>query len=210
MKTDVMTISSDLQGKDEILKAAERFTAYNDIKGKSSLHIRLLTEEAMSMINGIMDNFKADLWLESEKTGKGLLCRICIKAEKAVNIRQEKQILSVSTTGENESAKGILGKIREMFRVSIQNSADGVYAGSSPVTEGWYSTGLSTSGMQSGAAMAASMWSLMAYRNNLPADTSNEDWDELEKSIIAKLADDVKVWLKSESTEIVIEKLVEC
>ena len=208
MKTEVMIITDDLQGKDDILKAAEKFSQYNDIKDKSALHIRLLTEEAVSMVNGIMENFKAKLWLESEKTDKGLLCRICITAEKAVNSKQEEQILSVATTGENESARGILGKIREMFRLSVQQSTEGVYQGTDLRADGWYSMGMCSSGMQSGAAMAASMWSLTAYRSNLPADSVNEKWDELEKSIIAKVADDVKVWLKSESTEIVIEKLI--
>ena len=208
MKTEVMIITDDLQGKDDILKAADKFSQYNDIKDKSALHIRLLTEEAVSMVNGIMENFKAKLWLESEKTDKGLLCRICVTAEKAVNSKQEEQILSVATTGENESARGILGKIREMFRLSVQQSTEGVYQGTDPRADGWYSMGMCSGGMQSGAAMAASMWSLTAYRSNLPADSANENWDELEKSIIAKVADDVKVWLKSESTEIVIEKLI--
>lgn len=52
-------------------------------------------------------------------------------------------------------------------------------------------------------------WSLRSYRENLPDKKSAaEEWDELEKSIIATLADDVKVWLKSNTTEVVIEKLI--
>ena len=54
------------------------------------------------------------------------------------------------------------------------------------------------------------MWSLMNYRESLERENEpdTEEWDELEKSIIAKLADDVKVWLRSDTTEVVIEKTV--
>ena len=49
-------------------------------------------------------------------------------------------------------------------------------------------------------------WSLQLYKKNLEQGKS-EEWDELEKSIVAKLADDVKVWLNPDSTVIVVEKI---
>ena len=54
----------------------------------------------------------------------------------------------------------------------------------------------------------ASYWSLQTYRQEISAkkETKKEEWDELEKSIITKLADDVKVWLNANSTKLVIEK----
>lgn len=55
---------------------------------------------------------------------------------------------------------------------------------------------------------AANYWSLQVYRQEISAkkETKQEEWDELEKSIITKLADDVKVWLNADSTMLVIEK----
>ena len=58
MKTDIITIYSDLKGREEAIDAAERFIAYNGIEGKAAMHIRLLTEEAVGMAHGIMDGFK--------------------------------------------------------------------------------------------------------------------------------------------------------
>ena len=47
-------------------------------------------------------------------------------------------------------------------------------------------------------------WSLSNYRSGTKEET--KEWDELEKSIIAKLADDVIVGIIGEKVEIVIKK----
>ncbi|MBP0987726.1 MAG: hypothetical protein J6S92_05550, partial [Oscillospiraceae bacterium] len=105
MKTDLITINSDLKGSDAAMQTAEKFSAYHGITGKNAMHLRLLTEETVSMIHGIFDDFSGSFWIESEGTKQGLLCRICLSAERQANQVQESQILSVSTSGRNESAK---------------------------------------------------------------------------------------------------------
>ncbi len=210
MNTDTIKIHSDLKGKDEALKTAESFAEHNGLTGKDALHIRLLTEETVCMVHGILDNFVADFSIESEKTGNGLMCRIRLRAEKPVNIIQEDLILSVATSGKNESAKGIVGKIRELFRTSVQDTiGDNRPAGLGAINS-WYDIGAKSPSDADEAEEESSMWSLMSYRNylDLHKDTAFDEWDEIEKSIIAKLADDVKVWLKTDSTEVVIEKLI--
>lgn len=209
MKSDVILIKSDLTGREEAMQAAENFNRYNGFEGRNAMHIRLLTEELLSMVNGIMDGFLGDLWFESEQTDEGISCNICLSAKKSVDPTQEVQLLSVASTGKNENAKGILGKIRESFRVSAQHSADGVYMAQYTEMNNWYSMGAHRCSLPD-SNMSEAYWSLMNYRVNLEASksASAEEWDELEKSIIAKLADDVKVWLKMETTEVVIEKLI--
>lgn len=204
MKSDVIRIQSDLTGREEAMKAAESFIRYNGFEGKNAMHIRLLTEELVSMVHGIMDKFAGDLWFESKKTAEGVSCNICLSADKSADPEQEEQMLSVASSGKNENAKGILGKIRESFRVSAQHSADGVYMADYSAVNSWYSLGAAPSAYE-----MERCWSLRSYRENLPdRSAAAEEWDELEKSIIAKLADDVKVWLKSNTTEVVIEKLI--
>ena len=48
-------------------------------------------------------------------------------------------------------------------------------------------------------------WSLNKYRNVVKKE-DKEDWDELEKSIIANLADDVIVGVKGKQANIVVVK----
>ena len=197
MKTDVITIYSDLNGRDKALQETEKFTEYYHITGKNAMHLRLLTEETFCMIHGIMEEFSGRLWLESEQTRKGLLCRICLTIEKPLNKEQEADILSVATSGKNEMAKGIVGKIRELIRQSLQSASD--------EDEEYMKNICDTLVVQD-----AGYWSLQLYRQSLSpeTETKKQEHDELEKSIIARLANDVKVWLKTDITEITVEKLI--
>lgn len=203
MKTDVITIRSDLRGRDEAMEAAEKFAVYYGITGRNALHLRLLTEETISMVHGILDEFSGKFWLESEKTKKGLLCRICLSAEKQVNKEQEEHMLSVSSSGRNENARGVMGKIREILRRSLQSSNDADEQYLWKMNSAWIDSG-------SSSAADSNFWSLRLYRQNLSEQKAQdkEEWDELEKSIIAKLADEVKVWLRADSTTVTIEKLI--
>ena len=203
MKTDVITVTDDLEGMDAAIEAEEKFAAYYGITGRDALHLRLLTEEMISMIHGIFDEFCGEFWLESEQTKKGLLCRLCLSAEKQVNKEQEAHMLSVASSGKNESAKGIAGKIRELFRQSLQEASDEDTQYLSRMADACIGNGMA-------GAMDANYWSLQIYRESVSAKKTEqkEEWDELEKSIIAKLADEVKVWLKADATEIVAEKMI--
>lgn len=209
MKSDIIEIQSDLSGKEDAFKAADGFIAYNRLEGKNAMHIRLLTEELVSMVHGIMDKFRGSLWFESENTDDGVLCRICLSAKRGVDPKEEEHFLSVSSSGKNENAKGVLGKIREAFRVSAQHSADGFYMNEYVALNNWYSMGSHRFNVQN-EELSEQYWSLANYIDSLSRDSndSKEEWDELEKSIIARLADDVKVWLKIDTTEVVIEKLI--
>ena len=207
MKTDVIIIHGDLKGHNRAMQAEEKFAAYHEIEGKDAMHLRLLTEEAISMIHGILDDFRADFWLVSEQTKKGLLCRICISVEKQANREQEAHILSVSTSGKNESARGIMGKIREIFRRSLQSASDEDEEFLQSMNDAWIGNDIGRAGF---SAPDVNFWSLQMYRQEIESkkEVKTEEWDELEKSIIAKLADEVKVWLNSDSTEVTIEKLI--
>ena len=207
MKTDVITINSNLESIDLTLEMGEKFAAYYGITGRDALHLRLLTEEMNSMIHGILEEFTGNFWLESEKTKKGLLCRICLSAEKQLNKKQESHMLSVASSGKNENAKGIMGKISELLRRSLQTATEEDDEFLNDMADAWMSSG---SIRNSFASPGEAYWSLQTYRNNISFQkhVKEEEWDELEKSIIAKLADEVKVWLDADTTKVVIEKLV--
>ncbi len=209
MKSDIIRITDDLTGKKAVNSAVDSFIAYNSFSGKNALHIRLLSEELVSMVHGIMDGFEGDFMLESNKTQEGVLCRICLSARRAANFIQEEQLLSVSSSGKNENAKGVLGKIREAFRISVQYYADERYMDDYAAVNLWYGAGIYSSAGDVNIETNEYYWSLNNYRESLSSDGSSaKEWDELEKSIIAKLADEVKVWLKLDTTELVIEKLI--
>ena len=208
MKTDVISIYGDLHGQSAAMQEAEHFTEYLHLTGKNAMHIRLLTEEAVSLVHGIIPDFKGNFWLESEQTDNGLLCRICVSADANVSEGQEEQLLAVSTSGKNEDAKGIMGKIRQLFRWSMQQADAEAFAQSTAGTS-WFEMGCYGSHINTSAALDY-YWSLSNYRSKVEDNpqTGGEERDELEKSIVAKLSDEVKVGIRSGKAEVMIEKYI--
>ena len=202
MKTDVISIYGDLNGQSAAMQEAEHFSEYLHLSGKNAMHIRLLTEEAISLVHGIIPDFKGDFWLESEQTEKGLLCRICVSASANVSDTQETKLLAVSSSGKNEDAKGIMGKIRQLFRWSMQHTED-----EQMIKQSWFEMGCYGSHVNTSAALDY-YWSLSSYSQKVKDDpkTGAEERDELEKSIIAKLSDEVRVGIRSGQSEVIIEK----
>ena len=201
MKTNVIRIKSDLTGKAEAMQEAERFAVYNGLTGKDAMHIRLLMEETVSLVDGIVKGFSGSFWLESAPTGTGILCRICVAANVTVNDGQEEQLLGIATSGKNEDATGLLGKIRQIFRWTLQQTdaeAEVISGAVSP----WYSMGMQRDFSEQ------DYWSLQQYSQQVRNQNESEAQDELEKSIIAKLADEVKVGIRSERAQVVIEKFI--
>ena len=208
MKTDVITIHSDTKGLDTALLEAERFAGYHRLTDTDTLHIRLLTEEAVSLIHGIIEEFYANFWIESEKIGDDLLCRIVVSAQTEVSAVQEEKLLSTASSGRNEDAKGVLGMIRQLFRHIVQSDGTGDdldWQNDNP----WYGMGTQDSRTQYRVASMAMGWSLQAYRQSAQEHTGDRYdriMDELERSIIANLADDVKVGISSGRAQVTIEK----
>ena len=50
------------------------------------------------------------------------------------------------------------------------------------------------------------LWSLEQYRTAVKAEDKKEKWDELEKSVLAAVADDVVVGVKGKEADIIIVK----
>ncbi|MBQ8078984.1 MAG: hypothetical protein IJ236_03450 [Oscillospiraceae bacterium] len=119
-------------------------------------------------------------------------------ANVSVSEGQEEQLLDIATSGKNTEAVGILGKIRQLFRWSLQQT-DTTSSLQTNTLSSWYAMGVQD----------ASYWSLRQYTQQLQQkQPEGEEWDELEKSIIAKLADEVRVGIRAERAEVVIEKYI--
>ena len=124
---------------------------------------------------------------------------------------KRQDLLSVSTSGKNEAARGIMGKIRELFEVGVQNYQEinklqMDYGVNNSLAYG--SMGIDPSNAMSQAVFT---WSLQQYRTSVSdsmsdSEAAEEAWDELEKSIVANIADDIKVGIKQDVVEMTIYK----
>ncbi|MCR4628418.1 MAG: hypothetical protein K5760_02305 [Clostridium sp.] len=190
MKSDVIIIANDGRGMDEALEQAEKVALYKGLAHKAALHLRLLTEEMMGMMRSITGEREGEFWIEEE----GREFSLHLRVETLMDYDKQEQLLAASFSGKNEAAKGIMGKIRTFF--DPMDWADAP----TPTT-------LDPMNMMFS-------WSMIEYRQSVKEMMeqeragAEEAWDELEKSVVSNLADDVKVSIKGRIAEMIILKKV--
>ena len=199
MKSDVIHVTNEGIGAAEALEQAEKVAQFKALPKKSALHLRLLTEEMMGMMRALTGEREADFWIEDE----GDVCTLHLSALTSMTAEMRKKLLAASTSGENSAVRGVTGKLRDLFErfMEPENSAvaDDLATGLNMAYAGADFGSLS--------AAAAGIWSLSLYRKAAQeGHTPQENWDELEKSVLARLADDVQIGIRGQNVEMVISK----
>ena len=202
MKTDVIEITANGEGIDRVLLETERAAAYRGLESKQALRLRLLAEEMTGMLRTLVGKEKFRYWVETE----GRTFALHLSGETQMNADLRKELLNVSTSGKNAAAKGFMGRLKEIFSAMSESYnpaiADVQYGFSYVDVIGFDAS------MDVSPNAAPYGWSLKAYRDAVAQNREKEPekWDELEKSITAKLADDVKIFIRGNTVEMVIEK----
>ena len=196
MKTDVIVVSSRGDRMETALSQAEKVAAYKGMSVKDTLHLRLLTEEMMCMMRSLTGETEGLFWIEDEND----VYQLHLKVETIMDSEKRDQLLSVSSSGRNSSARGIMGRIRDFF----DRGADADLA-SPLLMPSMYDHNSST-------VILDWEWSMREYETMLSNQKNDSDprireaWDELEKSVVNHVADDIKVFIRGRLVEMVITK----
>ena len=196
MKTDVISVSGQKKMMETAIGQADKVAAYKGLSEKDAMHLRLLTEEMMGLMQSVTGADEGEFWIEDEdgEYRLHLLVRTLLSTEK------KEQLLSVSGSGKNESAKGLLGRMREFFDWGVD---DDITSNTLFLPDMYEHTS---------SPMLDWEWSMRQYETALSARVAKEEpgaqeaWDELEKSVVKKVADDEKVYLRRGTAEMVILK----
>lgn len=197
MKTNVIAVQNTGDGIDDALKETERFAEYQHLNHREALRLRLLAEEMMGMVKGIVGEFKAKFWIEGENKNVQLV----LEADAFVDLEQRDRLLAVSSSGKNYAHRTFMGKLAGLFETCMMSYDEtGAYA--------WQNADFGYEMMPGYGYERA--WSLGSLRSDIGSNSGNaakrEEWDELEKSIVAKLADEVIVGVKSRKVQMIIKK----
>ncbi len=201
MKTDVCKLTNDKSTLDNILAEAEKSASYNKLSAKQSLQLRLLAEEMVGMMPELLEIGNGEFWIEND--GPEYELHAAIKT-KRMTLDKKEEIMSVSKSGVNASSKGIINKIK----LIAESMADGyIEASRMSNTAGYefYDMGSATGHLQN--EIWSEAWSLKNYRDSAQDNKDKETWDELEKSVIANIADDVIVGYIGKKVDIIIKKV---
>ena len=200
MKSDVIHVTNNGDGVSEAIKQTELVCAFKSLSKTDSIHLILLAEEMLGMMKALTGEQEADFWIDDDNND----FHLHLKAETPRNTEMRKKLLSASTSGENIAAKGVMGKIRDLFNRIVEPTEGPV---PTEYASGWSSAGLSTAEAAAVAknysAMSVNVWSLNRYK---ASQASGEEWDELEKSIIANIADEVEIGIAEGSVEMIVYK----
>jgi hypothetical protein len=196
MKSNVCKIENGTRDLEAILKESERVAEYNGLSHKQALQLRLLCEEIDGMLPNIVDDFEGELWIDFEDG----VCKVNVSVQfPEVNADKKAELISIAKNQKNAAAVGIVGKIR--------NAIENFFLDEDMMTAATISTrpySLAT-GYSDGVDYDY-LWRLEEYRKSVKKEEQVEAWDELEKSVIASVADDVIVGVRGKRAEIVIMK----
>lgn len=195
MKSNICALTGREGQLDAVLAEVEKCAAYNNLDKKSSLRVRLLAEELVSMLPALLENAEGNFWIENDDRKYELHVSLHARQFK---LDTRDKLIAVSTSGKNAAAMGIMGKIRAAAEIMLFPSEEVASA-----------MDFFNNGLETGTALDH-VWSMQNYINKVRIEAEKESkaeaWDELEKSIIAKLADDVVVEIKGKQVNIIVRK----
>lgn len=196
MKSNVCRIVKGTSDLDAILRESEKVAEYNELPPKQALQLRLLCEEVDGMLPHMIGEFEGDFWIEFTEG----VCKVRVSIQiPDFNAGKKSELIRVAKSQKNAAAVGIVGRIRnaiENFLLSEENMAALDASSEAFYLATGYSEGVDYS----------YLWSLEQYRSMVSREEKGEDWDELEKSVIASVADDVIVGIKGHRADIIIVK----
>lgn len=198
-KSDQLYIDSSEEKASAAIEVVDSFLDLQEIDRKKAIHLRLLAEETVGMVKAMTGDFEALFWMELDDGEYKV--KLTVKTD--MDREKKEELLSLSTSGDNTAAKGVMGKIRELIENSLLDLDSALkmqnrYGGNN---------GYTYVGM--GMLDDAPVWSLNSYREALEDksdkdDSDEEAWDELERSIVASLAKDVTIGIKNNLVDMTI------
>ncbi len=198
MRTDVIEVSSRGSQMETALSQVDKVAAYKGLTGKNALHLRLLAEEMLGMMRSITGETKGEFWIEDDEKGT---YQLHLQVRTRMDSEKRDSLLAASSTGKNESARGLMGRLRDFFDRGADE--DIAAAHSSLLLPGVME--------QSSLPTLDWEWSMTRYQNALSSQmqtsaAARDAWDELEKSVVAHVADDVRVSIRGRQVEMIIVK----
>ena len=193
MKTDKLWINGNIRRNSEVNDILADFAGKAGIAGKDFVHMNLLAEETLGMANQLLKDFDGEIWLETTAEGYEIILE--------ADVRENRE----GTVPAQDEPAGFMAKIAELLNCSFmfENAAE-MPENLAGMLPDYMSYGLRDSAE---SPAWAGTWSLSAYRSRLQHQPgSGINLDELEKSIVGSLADEVTVGIQGRRIRLVISK----
>ena len=204
MVSDKFMLNSDAAHMAAARYATEDFASKAKLDKRDTLRLELLVEETLGMAKTMLDEFYGQIWFVAD----GKACEIHFEATADMNADKKDELLSVSSSGKNASTKGFMAKLGEVITGTLRSASRTMDAyGQETMHYGI----VHTPTVLSANSDMMTIWTLQTFRNGLDQarganGAAEEAWDELEKSVVGKIADDVVVGVKGDRIDMIIKK----
>lgn len=191
MKTDTISTYSKGDFLQISLDRIEGLANTQNLSQKDALYLRLLAEELFEIVKGSTGDFSAKFW--AENVGNDYV--IVLEAD-AVDLTEDakKELISISSTGENSNVFGVMDRIRSLFGILAVGVDSSTLPGVTSFGYGYNNTGEDLS------------WSLKKYKKAVTENNLDPAIEEISKSVVANVADDIVVGVKDKKVKIEIYK----
>ena len=180
MKSNMCALKGIEPDLEKVLDEVKKVASYNELKRKDTLQLMLLAEELIGIQKGILGFAKGNFYIENI----GSTYKLCLRADIQTDILTQDRFVEMSTQNRNEAARGIVGKIKYIANLMVSGNTSALPD---------YDIFNSQSSAYTYVSPSAydKIWSLDGYKGRVPQGSAA--WDEMERSIVANIADDIIV-----------------
>lgn len=204
MRTEKRTIQQAQDRADLATRLTEEYAFALGMSKKAKLQLCLLVEEGVGMLWAMSEVVDGSVWIEGDERET----RICLEATARLDRDRRKTLLAMASNGKSTAGRGLMATLGAFIVDSLYHMGQSVQ---------WLANETFKNGMVGPNGVAAPMsdanmipvWSLEEYRQNLRASGDADDQAalfDLERSIVARLADDLIVSLQGKKVNLVIVK----
>lgn len=182
----MITNTCILKGNDEdlkkVLEEVDFAATSNQLTHKQAIRLRLLAEEMIGIEKGILGFVRGEFYMENDQKEY----KLHLDAQLYLEFSEREAFVNVSSDKRNEAYRGFKGKLLQVIdsMTGANAAADG---GIPPIASGYMENDIIT-GFQSNGL---DLWQLTRYEEE--SRNNQEIWDEMEKSIVARLADEILI-----------------
>ena len=174
MKSNTIRIDNHGNGFKDVITEATKVSVYVEMKPEDFKHMQLLIEEMLSMVQLAEGDLEATFWIESE----GGSYDLHLNTKTDLNKEQRYHLISTTTSGKNEAANTLRGRLRDRFEQAIASPVDHDYE--------------------------ELPQELLA---DLPlGSVQDPEWDGYERKILKTVADSVKIGILRGVVDVVVSK----
>lgn len=194
MKSNVCILEGANPDIENVLAEVEEAASYNHLSHKAAIQLRLLAEEMIGMQKGILGFAKGSFYIENEKN----TYHLCLHADIVVDRFTRKRFEELASNKENAAYRGFLGKIQKMVDSLTSHEEDGTFSCFDSCNI------YNSMSFISPTVDYDQMWTLSQYREKV--EENSLEWDEMEKSIVANLADEIVIGVRGDYVDMEVVK----